>query len=115
MVCDRYGSKSPADRRSHILFHRAGSVTVLRMGVVIAKYIHEKSPIILTSGSSITPVFWYTTLRTWPISLKISADVASPVFIINPACFSETCAPPIRQPFRPHCSIIVPANTPAVV
>lgn len=38
----------------------------------------------------------------FPISVRISVVAASPALITNPACFSETWAPPTRTPWKPE-------------
>ena len=44
-------------------------------------------------------------------AIAITSDaVAPPLFTIKPACFSDTHAPPIAYPFRPHSSISAPAK-----
>ena len=40
--------KPPADRSLYVLLHRAGTVAVDGMGVIIECLLHVKSPIILT-------------------------------------------------------------------
>ena len=41
----------------------------------------------------------------YSINSITSFAVASPVFITNPLCFVETCAPPMLYPFSPASSI----------
>ena len=41
----------------------------------------------------------------YSINSITSSAVASPVFITNPLCFVETCAPPMLYPFSPASSI----------
>ncbi len=54
----------------------------------------------------------YTISRTCLDSSRISAQVAPPVLMRKPACFSLTCAPPTRFPLSPQASIRVPAKCP---
>src|SRR5690606_30209581 len=61
-------------------------------------------PILLISHSSATPWLSDTRRRTSSPSPSMSALVASPVFIRKLACFSLTCAPPIRRPRQPAAS-----------
>ena len=35
------------------------------------------------------------------------------MLMTKPACFSDTWAPPTRKPFRPHCSMRLPAKWPS--
>src|SRR5450830_1429448 len=56
----------------------------------------ENSPITLTSCSKSTPCCCLTAACICAISCSISAAVALPVFTIKLACFSDTCAPPMR-------------------
>ena len=39
------------------------------------------------------------------INESTSSAVAFPLLTIKPACFLETSAPPIENPFNPHLSI----------
>src|SRR5215469_10421978 len=64
------------------------------------------SPMILTSGSSTTPVFSATTRCTCSIKASISDAVARRSGLtMKLACFSDTRAPPIAWPLSPALSI----------
>ena len=58
-------------------------------------------PKILTSGSIALPYFSIICFCTYLIKSNMSFAVALPVLTIKPACFSETCAPPIVYPLSP--------------
>src|SRR5690606_32008709 len=72
----------------------------LRQGTRLA---HHR-PTRWISHSSVTPWLSDTRRRTSSPRVSMSALVASPVFIRKLACFSLTCAPPIRSPRQPAAS-----------
>src|SRR5699024_442092 len=61
-------------------------------------YPTESSPIIFTSRSRFTPNLAFTVSCTNRIKLIYSVADALSRLIIKPACFNDTCAPPICFP-----------------
>src|SRR5690606_6154090 len=57
---------------------------------------HASTPITLTSCCNSIPCISPTVFRMCAISASISAAFASPRFTMKLACFSDTCAPPMR-------------------
>ena len=63
------------------------------------------SPIISISNSIFFLNLSYTSLVICSTNSNTSFALAFPVFMIKPACISDTFAPPILYPFNPHSSI----------
>ena len=103
MVCNSETRKPCRDGRLHVVLNRSFAMRKGRMGVIIKRSscTYLSSPIILTSGSNLTPNLSYTVFCTKCIKSMISVAVAPPLLMIKPLWRSETCAPPTVAPLSP--------------